>query len=117
MERVAGHAVAGGAASGPSQWPRPDGEHGSRKDWKIAAIRQEKDAVAGGAGVIDFPVYIGNISGAADAATMYMIGLKRTWGGSPFLLTALFKDYPAGSSWLSRQETPPQYRSGRPPRP
>jgi tetratricopeptide (TPR) repeat protein len=62
----------------------------------VVAIRQENYAVAGIVGVIGLPFYIGNIYGAANAATKYTIGVKGTSGGrSPFLLTISFKDYPS----------------------
>jgi hypothetical protein len=43
----------------------------------VTAVRQENYAVAGVVGVIGLPFYIGNIYGAANAATKYMIGVKR----------------------------------------
>ena len=56
----------------------------------IAAIHQENYAVAGVVGVIGLPFYIGNIYGAANAATKYTIGVKRDLRGR----IALSLDYP-----------------------
>lgn len=47
----------------------------------VAAVRQENYAVAGVVGVIGLPFYIGNIYGAANAATKYTIGVKKDLRG------------------------------------
>jgi hypothetical protein len=55
----------------------------------VAAVRQENYAVAGVVGIIGLPFYIGNIYGAANAATKYTIGMKRDLRGK----IALSVDY------------------------
>ena len=47
----------------------------------VAAVHQENYAVAGVVGVIGLPFYIGNIYGAANAATKYTIGVKKDLRG------------------------------------
>jgi outer membrane protein assembly factor BamD (BamD/ComL family)/TM2 domain-containing membrane protein YozV len=47
----------------------------------VVAIRQENYAVAGIVGVIGLPFYIGNIYGAANAATKYTLGVKKDLRG------------------------------------
>jgi tetratricopeptide (TPR) repeat protein len=47
----------------------------------VIAVRQENYAVAGVVGVIGLPFYIGNIYGAANAATKYNIGVKKDLRG------------------------------------
>ncbi|MDP1993101.1 MAG: tetratricopeptide repeat protein [Syntrophales bacterium] len=56
----------------------------------VAAVRQENYAVAGVVGVIGLPFYIGNIYGAANAATKYTIGVKKDLRGK----IAISLDYP-----------------------
>jgi len=55
----------------------------------VAAVRQENYAVAGIVGVIGLPFYIGNIYGAANAATKYTISVKKELRGK----IALSLDY------------------------
>ena len=47
----------------------------------VVAVQQENYAVAGVVGVIGLPFYLGNIYGAANAATKWNVGIKKTLRG------------------------------------
>ncbi|HTY20537.1 MAG TPA: hypothetical protein VMC44_02760, partial [Geobacteraceae bacterium] len=47
----------------------------------VVAIRQENYAVAGIVGVIGTPFYLGNIYGAANAATKWNLAVRRDLQG------------------------------------
>jgi tetratricopeptide (TPR) repeat protein len=48
----------------------------------VVAIRQENYAVAGAVGVVGLPFYIGNIYGAANAATKWNISIRKELRGA-----------------------------------
>jgi TM2 domain-containing membrane protein YozV len=48
----------------------------------VVAIRQENYAVAGAVGVVGLPFYIGNIYGAANAATKWNISIRKVLRGA-----------------------------------